>query len=85
MVLRLRKRDCLGKEKSILAEDWLVGALQIWLQLDIVTDILLFLWIIRTNYHPYLFFYQHNKRIKLRPGKGSPDYAFLCDFFWDVG
>lgn len=58
MVLRLRKRDCLGKEKSILAEDWLVGALQIWLQLDIVTDMLLFLWIIRTIITLYLFFYR---------------------------
>jgi hypothetical protein len=43
MVLRLRKRDCLGKEYSIFALDWLVGALQIWLQVDIVTDMLLFL------------------------------------------
>jgi hypothetical protein len=41
--LRLRKRDCLGKEYSIFALDWLVGALQIWLQVDIVTDMLLFL------------------------------------------
>lgn len=62
MVLRLRKRDCLGKEKSILAEDWLVGALQIWLQLDMVTDMLLFLWIIRTIIALYLFFYHSSKR-----------------------
>lgn len=62
MVLRLRKRDCLGKEKSIFAEDWLVGALQIWLQLDMVTDMLLFLWIIRTIIALYLFFYHSSKR-----------------------
>ena len=43
MVLLLRNLDCLGKVYSIFEGDRLVGALQIWLQLEIVTDISIFL------------------------------------------
>ena len=41
MVLRLRKRGCLGKECNILDDELLVGALHISLQLEMVTDMLL--------------------------------------------
>ena len=41
MVLRLRKRGCLGKEWSILEDELLVGALHISLQLEMVIDMLL--------------------------------------------
>ena len=42
MVVRLRKRVCLGKEYSILAVESLVGALQMSLQFEMVTDMFSF-------------------------------------------
>lgn len=41
-LLRLRNRGCLGNEYSILEAELLVGALQIYPQVEMVIDMLLF-------------------------------------------